>query len=72
MTSSGITQTDVHRWVRRGLNIRNTNIEGTSKNCFFWGKIKVPEKNYVLLASEIDFTHVDDHFYALRGQYYVP
>jgi hypothetical protein len=27
MTSSGITQTDVHRWVRRGLNIRNTNIE---------------------------------------------
>jgi hypothetical protein len=72
MTSSGITQTDVHRWVRRGLNIRNTNIKGTSKNCFFWGKIKVPEKNYVLLASEIDFTHVDDHFYALRGQYYVP
>ena len=47
-------------------------IKGTSKNCFFGGKIKVPKKNHVLLASEIDFTHVDDHFYALRGQYHVP
>ena len=48
------------------------NLQGTSKNCFFGGKIKVPKKNHVLLASEIDFTHVDDHFYALRGQYHVP